>query len=91
MTIQTDTTPNPNSVKLTPSEGALTDAKLLAIKTPEDAQGDPLGEALIELEGVVDVFLMPAFITLTKADNAEWGAILDDAKALITEHCAEAS
>ena len=89
MTIQADTTPNPNSVKLTPSEGALTDAKLLAIKTPEDAQGDPLGEALIELDGVVDVFLMPAFVTLTKADDAAWGTTIDDAKTLIKEHCAE--
>lgn len=89
MTIQTDTTPNPNSVKLTPSEGALTDAKLLAIKTPEDAQGDPLGEALIELDGVVDVFLMPAFVTLTKADDVAWGTTIEDAKALIKEHCAE--
>ncbi len=87
MTIDTSPTPNPNSVKLTPSTGALlSDHPMLAIKTAADAQGHALGEALIGLDGVIDVFMTPGFVTLTKADNASWDGVLDTARSLIVEH-----
>lgn len=89
MSVPVDTapTPNPNSVKLTPSEGVLLrDHPMLAIKAPADAQGHALGEALIGLDGVIDVFMMPAFVTLTKADDASWDGVLDTARSLISEH-----
>ena len=86
MTIETDPTPNPNSVKLTPSSGPVTEASMLAIKTAADAEGDALGEALIGIDGVVDVFMTPAFVTITKTNDTSWGTILPRARALITEH-----
>jgi len=87
MTIDTAPTPNPNSVKLTPSAGTLlSEHPMLAIKTPADAQDHALGEALIGLDGVIDVFMTPGFVTLTKADDASWDGVLDSARALISEH-----
>ena len=63
---------------------------MLAIKTVADAQGHALGEALIELDGVIDVFMMPAFVTLTKSSKTSWNGLLDDARSLIAEHVQEA-
>lgn len=91
MTIDTAPTPNPNSVKLTPSAGSLlSDHPMLAIKAPADARGHALGEALIGLDGVIDVFMTPGFVTLTKSDDASWDGVLETARSLIREHVEDA-
>lgn len=90
MAIDTAPTPNPNSVKLTPDAGPLLhDHPMLAIKAPKDAQGHALGEALIDLDGVIDVFMTPAFVTLTKSGDASWDGVLDEARTLVAEHVSD--
>ncbi len=65
-------TPNPNAMKFT-----------LDVKVPQmvnaqssaTAAGQPLAEALFEIDGVVGVFATGDFVTVSKAPDADWATI----------------
>lgn len=80
-TIRTETTPNPNSLKFTTDDGAFLDAGMEAFTSPDEAQGHPLGERLFDVDAVVDVFITPQFVTVSKHPDADW----EGTAATITE------
>jgi Fe-S cluster biogenesis protein NfuA len=70
MFIQTETTPNPATLKFLPGKTVLGEGAL-DIPDAADAAKSPLAERLFAIPGVGGVFLGGDFITVTKTD-AEW-------------------
>lgn len=67
-------TPNPNSLKITAAGHTFIDTGLYTFRHPTEVSQHPLG-ALLLIEGVVDVLVLPAFVTVTKAPTASWKPI----------------
>jgi len=74
MFIQTQDTPNPNSLKFLPGTQVL-GSTTMDFPTITDAQCSPLAKLLFRIEGVKSVFLGPDFLTISKHDEADWKTI----------------
>lgn len=81
-------TPNPNSLKITTDAGAFTDDGLASYTSPDEAEGDPLGHAIIDIDGVMNVLILPDFLTVSKAPDASWDAILPVVRDALEDHFA---
>jgi len=73
MFIQTEDTPNPQSMKFIPGQAVL-GAGVLGMDFPtlESSSGSPLAQSLFEIDGVMSVYLGADFVTVTKAEAVEW-------------------
>ncbi|XBQ17227.1 MAG: NifU family protein [Oceanicaulis sp.] len=84
MFIQTEITPNPETLKFLPGREISPEAPR-EFATPEEAQASRLARELFAVEGVVRVFAGADFVSVTKAEGVEWahirpavlGAIMD--------------
>ena len=84
MFIQTESTPNPNTLKFLPGREISPDASR-EFENAEDASASPLASDLFVIEGVTSVFFGEDFISITKTGDADWdhikpfllGAIMD--------------
>lgn len=85
MFIQTEPTPNPNTLKFLPGESV---AKGMAadFSNFEEAGSSPLAAALFQVEGVTRVFLGSDFISLTKQAGADWSVLKPMALAAIMDY-----
>ena len=73
MFIQTEDTPNPQSMKFLPGQPVLgAGATGVDFPTLESAAASPLAQTLFEIDGVMGVYLGADFITVTKAEAVEW-------------------
>jgi hypothetical protein len=86
-------TPNPDSLKFTaePSVGDAGRASFIpggleSFNSASEAAGDPLGKALFEISGVAGVLVLPAFVTVTKRRDADWGSIAGAVEIVLNEH-----
>lgn len=85
MFVQTQDTPNPNSLKFLPGRTVL-DSGTMNFAGPRDAFSSPLARQLFRIDGVKSVFFGPDFITITKADvEMEWKVIKPDVFAAIMD------
>ncbi|XP_067092375.1 NFU1 iron-sulfur cluster scaffold homolog, mitochondrial isoform X1 [Osmerus mordax] len=85
LSIQTQDTPNPRSLKFLPGKPVL-GTGTLDFPTPQNAECSSLAKDLFEIEGVKSVFFGPDFITVTKADDdVEWTNIKRHAVEAITK------
>ncbi|XP_029999010.1 NFU1 iron-sulfur cluster scaffold homolog, mitochondrial [Sphaeramia orbicularis] len=85
MFVQTQDTPNPNSLKFIPGRIVL-ESGTMNFAGPRDAFCSPLARQLFRIDGVKSVFLGPDFITITKSDdNMEWKVIKPDVFAAIMD------
>ena len=84
MFIQTETTPNPSTLKFLPGCAVL-EKGAREFRTKESAVCAPLVEALFELPGVEAVMLGSDFVSVTKGD-VEWAHLKPAALGLIMEH-----
>lgn len=82
VTIQVSTTPNENALKFTLNKPAI-ESGHKTYPNAEAAAESPVAKALFEIEGVVSVFLMADFITVTKRPDVTWEAIQPQAEAAI--------
>jgi Fe-S cluster biogenesis protein NfuA len=87
MFIQTETTPNPATLKFLPGRPVLPGAPL-DMRDRQAAAQSPLAERLFDIDGVSGVFLGADFIAVTKAD-AEWQHIKPAILGAIMEHFME--
>ena len=85
MFIQTESTPNPATLKFLPGLTVLSEGSA-HFDTREEAAVSPLAERLFEVEGVTGVFLGSDFITIHKSDDREWFLIKPSILGLIMEH-----
>ncbi|CAL1684844.1 unnamed protein product [Lasius platythorax] len=73
MFIQTQDTPNPNSLKFIPGVPVLGEGCTKDFPSAKDAYCSSLAKMLFRIEGVKAVFFGPDFITVTKLDeDVEW-------------------
>jgi len=68
-------TPNPDSVKVTTTGPPFTDGAMESFRSAGEAAGHPLAHALLSIDGVANVFVVPAFLTVTKTPAANWDEI----------------
>ena len=71
MFIQTEPTPNPDTLKFLPGRNIAPDTPR-EFATPEEAEASPLARDLFAVEGVVRVFAGADFVSVTKAEGVEW-------------------
>ena len=84
MFIQTETTPNPATLKFLPGRTVLNDGTL-DLRDAETAARSPLAERLFAVDGVNGVFFGHDFITVTKKDG-EWAHLKPAILGAIMEH-----
>lgn len=85
MFIQTETTPNPQTLKFIPGRDVLVDGTAM-YNNEEEAKDSPLALALFDVADVRAVFLGSDFISVTKDENVEWTLIKPVVLTTIMEH-----
>jgi len=85
MFIETESTPNPATLKFLPG-CAVMGAGTADFAQPAAAGGSPLAMALFGLEGVARVFLGADFVTVTKLEAIEWQALKPQVLGALMEH-----
>jgi Fe-S cluster biogenesis protein NfuA len=85
MFIQTEETPNPATLKFIP--GIIVMPRGTADFRDDSTAGrSPLARALFEVDGVEGVFLGSDFITVSKAEDADWFSLKPTVLAAIMDH-----
>lgn len=85
MFIQTETTPNPATLKFLPGEAVLASGTA-DFPSPEAAGNSPLAQRLFAVPGVTGVFLGSDFVTVTKTGAAVWDQIKPSILGAIMDH-----
>ena len=85
MLIQTETTPNPATLKFLPGE-AVMGAGTRDFATPEDADGSPLASAIFSTGEVEGVFFGRDFISVTAAPGADWRRLRPEILSILLDH-----
>ena len=85
MFIQTESTPNPATLKFLPGQDVL-GLGTADFPNADAAATSPLAQRLFQVTGVTGVFLGSDFITVTKADDAEWQHLKPEILGAIMEH-----
>jgi Fe-S cluster biogenesis protein NfuA len=71
-------TPNPNSIKWVLGQRVIADSDGVSSATfsgAAEATVSPLAAAILAIEDVESVLLGPSFVTVTKAEDAEWTSL----------------
>lgn len=79
-------TPNPNSVKILVRGVEIIAEGMLSFSEPEEAEPRGLAYDLLAVPGIQNVFLVPDFITITKAPDTEWNAVLPQIRSVLKTH-----
>jgi Fe-S cluster biogenesis protein NfuA len=85
MFIQTETTPNPATLKFLPGCD-VTSSGTENFTGPEEASRSPLALRLFEIDGVTGVFFGSDFVTVTKMPSREWDVMKPQILSAIMEH-----
>lgn len=86
MFIQTQETPNPNSLKFIPGVTVLNEGGTKDFPNISNAHCSPLAKMLFRIEGVKSVFFGPDFITVTKIDDdTDWKLLKPEVFAMIMD------
>lgn len=85
MFIQTERTPNPSTLKFLPGRTVMAEGTA-DFRDATEAQRSPLADRLFRIEEVRGVFLGADFITVTKADDADWQLIKPIVLGVVMEH-----
>ena len=71
MNIQTESTPNPSSLKFLPGKIVM-EKETADFRNVEEAKRSPFALNLFKIDGVEGVFFGSDFISITKNNNHEW-------------------
>ncbi|MEQ9261120.1 MAG: NifU family protein [Roseovarius sp.] len=85
MFIQTESTPNPATLKFLPGQTVL-EAGTADFPSAETAEKSPLAERLFKVQGVTGVFFGSDFVTVTKDEGTEWDHVKPAILGAIMEH-----
>ena len=85
MFIETETTPNPATLKFLPGEQVMV-AGTREFASPEAAEVSPLAEAMFSLGDVSGVFYGRDFISVTAAPGASWTDLKPQVVAILLDH-----
>lgn len=85
MFIQTEPTPNPQSLKFIPGKPVMGQGTA-DFASADTAASSPLAVRLFDVDGVAGVFLGDDFITVTKTDDSDWQVLKALILGAIMEH-----
>ena len=85
MFIQTESTPNPATLKFLPGQTVL-DAGTADFPSADTAGRSPLATRLFGIEGIAGVFFGTDFVTVTKSEATEWDHVKPAILGAIMEH-----
>jgi len=86
LTVTVQPTPNVNALKFVLNR-RVTDGRSQTF-TDATTASVPLARELLGIAGVRQVFFLNDFITLTRAEGTDWGAVVPRAESLIRQHLA---
>ncbi|WP_226779316.1 NifU family protein [Oceaniglobus trochenteri] len=85
MFIQTESTPNPATLKFLPGQTVL-ETGTADFPTPESGASSPLAKRIFAVDGISGVFLGNDFVTVTKDDGVDWDHVKPAILGAIMEH-----
>ncbi|HEX5184648.1 MAG TPA: NifU family protein [Allosphingosinicella sp.] len=87
MLIQTETTPNPSTLKFLPGRPVM-EAGTRDFATPQEAEASPLAEAIFSTGEVEGVFFGRDFVSVTAAPGADWHNLKPQVLGILLDHVA---
>ncbi|PJE34369.1 NifU family protein [Pseudooceanicola lipolyticus] len=85
MFIQTESTPNPATLKFLPGQTVL-EAGTADFPSADTAEKSPLASRIFGVDGVEGVFFGNDFVTVTKSDSVDWDHIKPAILGAVMEH-----
>lgn len=85
MFIETETTPNPATLKFLPGQEVMATGTR-DFRDEVEAAASPLAEALFNLGDVTGVFFGRDFVSVTAGPGVEWGALKPQVVAILLDH-----
>jgi len=85
MFIETETTPNPASLKFLPGQEVMGQGTR-EFATPDAAEASPLAQAIFDTGEVVNVFFGGDFVTVTAAPGVNWTDLKPQLLAILLDH-----
>ncbi|MEO0033577.1 MAG: hypothetical protein RIS94_3335 [Pseudomonadota bacterium] len=85
MFIETETTPNPATLKFLPGEQVMA-AGTREFTSPEEAEASPLAQALFDLGDITGVFFGREFVSVTIAPGAQWSDAKPQVLSILLDH-----
>jgi hypothetical protein len=83
--LDVSTTPNPDAMKFT-VDTRFDEMFTIASAEDADAKSNAFAQAMFESGNVASVFGTADFVTITRADGADWGAIEASVRAAASQH-----
>jgi Fe-S cluster biogenesis protein NfuA len=85
MFIETETTPNPATLKFLPGQQVMqTGTREFA--SPEQAEASPLAQAIFDTGEVTNVFFGADFVSVSVAPGGDWSALKPQVVAILLDH-----
>lgn len=85
MFIQTEDTPNPQTLKFLPGKVVL-EQGTANFASAEAAKTSPLAQRLFDIDGIIGVYFGADFITVTKLNDQQWASLKTLVLAAIMDH-----
>lgn len=82
ISVEVQPTPNVNALKFVLNR-RLTEGRSRTFRSADEAADVPYAQQILQIPGVVQVFVLNDFITVTRDPGADWNAILPRAEAII--------
>ena len=87
MFIETESTPNPATLKFLPGRDVMGEGRGTAdFASAEAAARSPLAARIFALPGVARVFLGAAFVTVTQTEEADWRTLRPQVLGAVMDH-----
>ena len=86
MLIETETTPNPASLKFLPGREVMGSGGTREFASPEVAEASPLAQALFDTGEVTGVFFGGDFVTVTAAPGVAWSDLKPNVLSVLLDH-----
>ena len=86
MLIETETTPNPASLKFLPGRAVMGAGGTREFTSPEAAEASPLAQALFDSGEVTGVFFGSDFVTVTAGPGVAWSALKPTVLGVLLDH-----
>ncbi len=85
MFIETETTPNPATLKFLPGEQVMASGTR-EFTAPEESEASPLAQALFDLGDVTGVLFGRDFVSVTAGPGTEWASLKPQVLSLLLDH-----
>lgn len=86
MLIETETTPNPATLKFLPGQAVMGAGGARDFADPDEAAASPLAEALFGLGDVGGVFFGGDFVSVTAGESVEWRDLKPQVLGVLLDH-----